>query len=276
MTSPSDAQAGISNSPALLLTDGEVPPVMEENAQSRSPFLFTCDHFGRLIPRALDDLGVAASELERHIAWDIGIAGVATMLALDMGAHLIAQRYSRLVIDCNRPVASPASIPLISEATAIPGNADLSGEQVAARRRAIFEPYHARIAQVLDARKAAGIPTLLVSLHSFTPVYAGVARPWHIGTLYHRDTRLPPLLLKALRAEEGLVVGDNEPYAVDDTTDYTIPVHGEARGVINSGLEIRQDLIADTSGQREWAARLSRALRAIEHELRAQGHLPAG
>jgi predicted N-formylglutamate amidohydrolase len=248
---------------------------LEENAQSRSPFLFTCDHFGRLIPRTLRDLGVAASEMERHIAWDIGIAGVATLLAQDMGVHLIAQRYSRLVIDCNRPFASAGSIPVISEATAIPGNADLSDAQVAARRRGIFEPYHGRIAQVIDARQAANIPTVLVSLHSFTPVYAGVSRPWHIGTLYHRDTRLPPLLLKALRTEEGLVVGDNEPYAVDDATDYTIPVHGEARGLINSGLEIRQDLIADKPGQQQWAARLARALRAIEPELRAQGHLPA-
>jgi predicted N-formylglutamate amidohydrolase len=111
---------------------------------------------------------------------------------------------------------------------------------------------------------------VLVSLHSFTPVYAGVTRPWHIGTLYHRDTRLPPLLLGRLRAEPGLVVGDNEPYAVSDETDYTIPVHGEARGLMNSGLEIRQDLIADQAGQRQWAHRLARILGEIEATLRTQ------
>ncbi len=110
-------------------------------------------------------------------------------------------------------------------------------------------PYHDRIVAVLDARAAQGIPTVLVSLHSFTPVYAGVKRPWHIGTLYQRDTRLPPQFLELLRAQGDLVVGDNEPYAVSDATDYTIPVHAERRGLINSGIEIRQDLIADETGQ---------------------------
>ena len=126
----------------------------------------------------------------------------------------------------------------------------------------------------LDRRSREGIPTVLVSLHSFTPVYAGIARPWHIGTLYHRDTRLPPLLLELLRAEPDLVVGDNEPYAVSDETDYTIPVHGEARGLMNSGIEIRQDLIADEDGQRKWAERLARIFGEIETTLRAQGLLP--
>ncbi len=123
---------------------------------------------------------------------------------------------------------------------------------------------------MIDRRLRDNIPTVLVSLHSFTPVYAGVARPWHIGTLYHRDTRLPPLLLDLLRRESGLVVGDNEPYAVSDETDYTIPVHGEARGLMNSGIEIRQDLIADPAGQKQWADRLARIFAEIEATLRAQ------
>ena len=111
---------------------------------------------------------------------------------------------------------------------------------------------------------------MLVSLHSFTPVYAGIARPWHVGTLYHRDEKLPPLLLKLFRAEADLVVGDNEPYAVSDETDYTIPVHGEARGLMNSGIEIRQDLIGDPSGQQQWADRLARIFAEIETTLRAE------
>jgi predicted N-formylglutamate amidohydrolase len=109
-----------------------------------------------------------------------------------------------------------------------------------------------------------------VSLHSFTPVYAGITRPWHIGTLYHRDTRLAPLLLKLLRGEPDLVVGDNEPYAVSDETDYTIPVHAEARGLMNTGIEIRQDLITDQAGQKAWADRLARIFGEIETTLRAQ------
>jgi len=256
---------------SLLLGNQDVPPVREENAAGRSPFLLTSDHYGRLIPRGLGDLGVAASELTRHIAWDIGIAGVAEALSKQLDAHLIAQRYSRLVIDCNRPPAAASSIPVISEATAIPGNEGLGPDAAAARRAEIFDPYHRRIQQVIDRRLREGRPTVLVSLHSFTPIYAGVARPWHIGTLYQRDTRLPPLLLKLLRAEADLVVGDNEPYAVSDDTDYTIPVHGEARGLMNSGIEIRQDLIADQAGERQWADRLARVFGEIETTMRAQG-----
>jgi predicted N-formylglutamate amidohydrolase len=254
----------------LLLGSEDVPPVSEVNAAARSPFLLTCDHYGRSIPRALGDLGLPASELTRHIAWDVGIAGVADALSKQLGAHLIAQRYSRLVIDCNRPPGAPSSIPRVSEATVIPGNEDLAQEATEARRRQIFDPYHRRIGEVIDRRLRDGIATVLVALHSFTPVYAGDARPWHIGTLYHRDTRLPPLLLKLLRAEADLVVGDNEPYAVSDDTDYTIPVHGEARGLMNTGIEIRQDLIADKAGQKLWADRLARIFAEVETTLRAQ------
>jgi predicted N-formylglutamate amidohydrolase len=260
---------------SLLLGLQDVPPVHEQNAQGRSAFLLTSDHYGRLIPLALGDLGLETSELTRHIAWDIGIAGVAEALSDHLGAHLVAQRYSRLVIDCNRPPGAPSSIPRISEATVIPGNEGLSREAAQARRRAIFDPYHRRIREIIDQRLSDAVPTVLVSLHSFTPVYAGIARPWHIGTLYHRDPKLPPLLLKWLRAEPDLVVGDNEPYAVSDETDYTIPVQGEARGLMNSGIEIRQDLIADPAGQIEWAERLARIFSEIEVALRAQGFLPA-
>jgi predicted N-formylglutamate amidohydrolase len=260
---------------SLLLESQDVPPVLEDNAAGRSPFLLTCDHYGRRIPRRLGDLGLPAAELERHIAWDIGIAGVADALSKHLGAHLIAQRYSRLVIDCNRPPDAPSSIPRISEATVISGNEGLARDAIEARRRWIFDPYHRRIREVIDARLRDSVPTVLVSLHSFTPVYAGIARPWHIGTLYHRDTKLPPLLLKLLRAEADLVVGDNEPYAVSDETDYTIPVHGEARGLMNTGIEIRQDLIADQAGQREWADRLANVFGEIETMLRARGLLPA-
>jgi predicted N-formylglutamate amidohydrolase len=258
------------DAPSLLLGSAEVPPVHELNATGRSPFLITCDHYGRLIPRGLGDLGLPESELTRHIAWDIGIAGVAEALSKHLDAHLVAQRYSRLVIDCNRPPTAPSSIPIVSEATTIPGNEGLARDAAQTRRRQIFEPYHRRIDEIIDARIAAGMPTVLVSLHSFTPVYAGIARPWHIGTLYHRDTKLPPLLLKHLRAEPDLVAGDNEPYAVSDETDYTIPAHGEARGLMNSGIEIRQDLIGDQSGQREWADRLARIFGVIEETLRAE------
>jgi len=254
----------------LLLGYEDVPPIHEHNAAGRSPFLLTCDHYGRLIPKQLGDLGLTESELVRHIAWDIGIAGVAETLSRQLDAHLIAQRYSRLVIDCNRPPHAASSIPLMSEATTVPGNEGLAREAAERRRAQIFDPYHRRIDEIIEDRRHAGLPTVLISLHSFTPVYAGIARPWHIGTLYHRDTHLPPLVLKALRAEADLVVGDNEPYAVSDDTDYTIPVHGEMRGLMNTGIEIRQDLISDQAGEKSWADRLARIFAEIEPLLRAE------
>lgn len=260
---------------SLLLAEHDPPPVVEENAKGRSPFLLTSDHFGRAIPRSLGDLGLPGGELTRHIAWDIGIAGLARELSARLGAHLIAQAYSRLVIDCNRPTHSPSSIPRISETTIIPGNEGLTREAVDARRREVFDPYHRRISEVIVRRLQQRIPTVLISLHSFTPVYAGIRRPWHVGTLYQSDKRLPPLLLAALRAAGDLVVGDNEPYAVSNDTDYTIPVHGEARGLMNTGIEIRQDLISDQAGEMQWAERLGDILTEIEASLRVSALLPA-
>ena len=252
-----------------MLAADEPAPVITRNADGASPFFLTCDHYGRMIPRALGDLGIDEKERARHIAWDIGIAGVAEAVSDALGAHLIAQRYSRLVIDCNRPLSAASSIPPISEATTIPGNQGLAQQAAFERQQSIFAPYHRAITEALDQRVQAQRSTILVSLHSFTPIYAGVTRPWHIGTLYNRDRRLPQLMLRELRSEPALVVGDNQPYAVSDTTDYTIPVHGEQRGLINTGIEIRQDLITDESGQREWAARLVRILRKLESELLA-------
>lgn len=256
--------SGVSLETSLLLGADDPPPVIEKNTAGRSPFLLTSDHYGRVLPKKLGDLGVSESELKRHIGWDIGIAGVAEALSDHLDAHLIAQRYSRLVIDCNRPIGAASSIPAFSEATAIPGNEKLTRADADARQHEIFDPYHVHIDRVIAARARAKRPTVLVSLHSFTPVYAGVARPWHIAALYQCDKVLPPLLLRALRAEGDLVVGDNEPYAVDDATDYTIPVHGEARGIVNSGIEIRQDLIAEPDGQRRFAEMLARIFRGIE------------
>jgi predicted N-formylglutamate amidohydrolase len=254
------------NNTSILQPD-EPSPVLEHNSAGASPFLLACDHYGRIIPRALNDLGVPTSELQRHISWDIGIGAVSTRLADTLGAHMIAQAYSRLVIDCNRPLHVPSSIPFISEATRIPGNEGLTAAARLARRQAIFDPYHQRVAEIIEARIARGQPTILLAMHSFTPIYAGIARPWHIGTLYEHDTRLPHLLLKALRAESGLVVGDNEPYAVREGSDYTIPVHGAARGLLHTGIEIRQDLITEDAGQREWAERLARIFKALERRL---------
>jgi len=247
---------------ASLLAADEPPPYSIENAHGASPFFLTCDHAGRRIPRALGDLGLDERELQRHIAWDIGAAAVMSHLAARLDAFAIAQTYSRLVVDCNRPLESPTLITPHSERTDVPGNENLSAAQRQQRIDAVFRPYHARIEAELDARRDAGRPTILVTVHSFTPVYLDVARPWQVGMLYHRDARLAQALLRLIRDEGEWVVGDNEPYSVSDTSDYAIPVYGTQRGLANVELEIRQDLIADADGQAAWAERVAAWLRS--------------
>lgn len=247
------------------LDAGEPPPYTLEHARGGSPYLLTCDHASRRLPARLGRLGLDDEALETHIAWDIGAAGVARRLADALDAFLIMTSYSRLAIDCNRPPGSADSIVLRSERIEIPGNRDLPADEAQARANALFHPYHDRIRAELDARRERGQPTLLIALHSFTPVYHGVERPWHAGVLYGRDSRLGRVLLELLRAEPGLTIGDNEPYAVSDLTDYALPVHGERRGIPHAGLELRQDLIADPDGQAAWAARLAPVFeRALE------------
>jgi predicted N-formylglutamate amidohydrolase len=250
-----------------LLAADEPPPFIESGRQGKSNFVVVVDHASRRIPRRLKDLGLPESELKRHIAWDIGALGVARQVAAALDAPLLAQNYSRLVIDCNRDPKVPSSIPLLSEASEIPGNVNLSAAEIAARRVEIFEPYHRQVRALLDERAAAARPTILVAQHSMTNIYHGVPRKMHCAVLYNRDRRFAGLMLDMLRREPGLVVADNEPYFVSDDTDYTIPRHGEARGLPHVEIEIRQDLISEEAGQTEWARRITQALQSAEQAL---------
>lgn len=250
-----------------LLGPDEPPPFQIVHEQGRSAYFLTCDHGGKLLPRALGTLGLRPTDLDRHIAWDIGAAALARKLSDALDAWLIIQTYSRLAIDCNRPLHSPTSIAPISEATLIPGNQHVSAAEADARRRAIFQPYHDRIVAELDVRKIRQRSTILVTVHSFTPEFHGERRPWHVGVLYHRDARLARILLDLFRDESALVVGDNQPYSVSDESDYAIPIYGERRSIPHVELEIRQDLLADESGQTEWAQRLVRSLVQAEQLL---------
>ena len=245
---------------ARLLGDDDPPPVRVLRPDAGSDFFMTADHAGRAIPQLLGDLGLPPSELQRHIAWDIGIAGVTETLAQALDAAAVLQAYSRLVIDCNRHPGWASSIPTVSELTAIPGNKAIPPAEREARRREIFLPYHQRIAELLHGRVAAGRRTVLIAMHSFTPVFKGEARNIDIGILYNRDRRLADILLGLLRAEGDLAVGDNAPYAITDVSDYTVPVHGEGRGLPHVEIEIRQDLIGNAAGQAAWASRLARLL----------------
>ncbi|MET4635138.1 N-formylglutamate amidohydrolase [Kaistia defluvii] len=254
--------------PRTLLGPEDPEPVGLIDRGDASPFVLICDHAGNAVPKALGGLGLPQAELDRHIGIDIGILGVSERLAEQLGASLVFQRYSRLVVECNRRVTSPDSIALVSDGTIVPANADLAPDQRAERIDEIAAPYHRQIVAILDRRAEAGLPTILVSMHSFTPSLRArpFQRPWQIGLCYANDKRFTIPVLEALGQEAGLVIGSNEPYSVDLVKDYSIPVHGEERGLPYVEFEIRQDLIGETAGQEEWAARLGRVLPAAHRD----------
>ena len=259
-----------------LLVAGDPAPVEVVRPAGTSPFFLTCEHGGRALPARLGTVGLADSDLERHIAWDIGAAGVARGLSARLDATLVLQRYSRLVVDCNRAPGAVDFVIEVSEDTVIPGNRGLSAAAVEARAAEIFHPYHDRIHDLLEARIAANRLTVAVSVHTCTPVYLGVHRPWHIGVMYEHDDRLAGQMLALLReeGEEGIwMVGDNEPYFMTSDKDYSMPRHGQGRGILHAGFEIRQDLVESESGQREWAERVERVLRESLGRLKESGKI---
>lgn len=259
-----------------LLGPDDPEPAEVVRSAGTSPFFLTCEHGGRAIPARLGVLGLADSDLERHIAWDIGAEGVAREISARLDATLVLQRYSRLVVDCNRVPGTADFVIETSENTVIPGNQGLSEVAIEARAAEIFHPYHDRIHDLLEARIAAARLTVVVSAHTCTPVYLGVHRPWHIGVMYEHDDRLAGEMLALLR-EEGedaeLEVGDNEPYFMTSDKDYSMPRHGQGRGILHVGFEIRQDLVEGESGQREWAQRVERVLRESLGRLKESGKI---
>jgi predicted N-formylglutamate amidohydrolase len=265
--------------PIPLLDDSDPPPFRVAEGNAISPFVIAADHAGRVIPRGLGTLGLAPSELDTHIAWDIGIGAVSHYVAAHLEAFFIAQTYSRLVIDCNRPLSASSSIVQLSEYTAVPGNAHITAQEAEARAAAIFHPYHERIEAELARRERTGQRSIFIAMHSFTPRFKGFDRPWHCGVLYNRDRRLAVPLLDLLR-REGLEVGDNQPYFVSDDTDYGIPRYGEGRGNLCIELEVRQDLISTEAQQARWGDLLARVLREAVNACEtsppsASGYTPA-
>lgn len=244
-----------------LLGPTDPAPFGVFNAAGASPFLLIGDHAGAAIPGALGNLGVAPRDRERHIAIDIGVFGLGHALARRLDAPFLHQTYSRLVVDCNRDPIRADAMPDVSDGTRISGNEGLDEADRAARIAAIHRPYHAAIAAMLDARQAAERETIVLSLHSFTPVMDGLARPWDVGILHwnERDD-FAHAWRDALGAQTALVVGDNVPYAMD-ATDYTIPFHAFPRGLRYAEIEVRQDLLADPAAQELWARRLGDAAR---------------
>jgi predicted N-formylglutamate amidohydrolase len=237
-----------------LLLDGEESPLIAVNEVGRSPYVLICEHASRLMPKALGTLGLPESETSRHIAWDIGAENVARVLSRLMDAPLLLQRYSRLAYDCNRPPEAPDCIPELSETTVVPGNRKLSAESRLARIREIYRPFHDGISQMLDRRAAQGIKSLVVSIHSFTPIYKGKARSVELGILHDRDISLSSKLIKGFPNVDARL---NEPYGPKDGVLHTLNMHAFARGLQHAMIEIRNDLVNTERGQDEWGQRLS-------------------
>jgi predicted N-formylglutamate amidohydrolase len=242
---------------------GIAGPVVFFNGGASSRFFLTCEHAGRLVPEALGDLGVATEDMARHIAYDIGAEGLSRKLALLLDAPLVLQPISRLVIDCNRPFESEECIVQVSDGTVVSGNVGLTPDERQARFCEIHEPFHKAVSGALEARKAAGKPSILISVHSFTPRmrHSGEARPWQLGLLANRDPAFADGMLAAFRSMYPDIPADrNVPYDVNDLSDYTIPVHGEKRGIPHVLIEVRSDQIEDEARQELWAQRLAGAI----------------
>jgi len=255
------AQHPYDTSAATLLGPSDPPPFTVSNAEGSGRTLFVCDHASNRIPASLRNLGLTPDRLQDHIAWDIGAAPMADILSRRFDAPLVKAGFSRLVIDCNRQLSDPTSIPEVSDGVPIPGNRNLDSRQAAVRAREILAPYHAEIEWQLSRDRSPAFHAL-ISVHSFTPVFKGHTRPWHVGVLWNEDGRLALPFMDALAARKGVVVGDNEPYSGRENFGYTIDIHGEGRSLPHLLVEVRQDLIAQPEGVARWAAIVGDALRA--------------
>ncbi|MFC2968546.1 N-formylglutamate amidohydrolase [Acidimangrovimonas pyrenivorans] len=256
--------------PPLLAID-EPPAYGAVNPDGTAPLVLLCEHAALRIPRKLGDLGLSEAERRRHIGWDIGAMALALGLSDALDASLFHTNYSRLVVDCNRETGNPGQVPERSEATAVPGNIGLAPRARRQRIETLFSPFHAAVSRRLDRMQAQGLRPLVVGVHSFNPVYHEVARPWDVGVLYAGARDFAAGLMAGLRAQgPELTIGDNEPYRIDHD-DYTVPFHGEARGLPAVLIEVRNDLIADHAGVALWTHRLAHCLRPL---LPGHGVLP--
>jgi predicted N-formylglutamate amidohydrolase len=243
-----------------LLGPDDPPAFTTYNDDGKAPLLLLCDHAGNAVPKALGDLGIPATELARHIGWDIGALDVARDLAQRLDAPLVASTYSRLVIDCNRWPSGEGSIPDVSDGTTIPANRDLPVAAAVQRADACFWPYHRAVDALMARQRNRGTTPALLVIHSFTPRMNGFDRPWQLGVLWDQDPRLPVPLLAALRRHAHLEVGDNEPYSARASYEFTLRSHALPHGLPHCSLEIRQDLIDTPPQAREWAALLAPAI----------------
>jgi len=246
------------------MSGGDRSPVVVENPEGPGPFVIVCDHASNRTPEEYTSFGFAGDALETHIAWDPGALPVARRLSERLDAPLFWPDVSRLVIDCNRPPDASNLIVQESEGRPVPANRAVSEAERSRRLDRIHAPYHDAIDSCLERRIEAGLPTALVAIHSFTPVYLGKARPWRVGIVFEDDRRIADLLIRRLKADPALTVGINEPYSPADQVYYTVARHSGPRRLPAAMIEIRSDEIGDKFGQRTWANRLADILHAAE------------
>jgi predicted N-formylglutamate amidohydrolase len=236
--------------------------VLIENPNGVCPLVLACDHASNYVPDRFAGLGLPAADLVRHIAWDPGALGVARAMSARLDATLVAGGRSRLIIDCNRDPSAVDSIPTISETTEIPGNRALTADERRRRVADVYEPFHSTLEAALSAKERKG-QVSLVSIHSFTPIYRGVERPWRIGVLFDADQSLSRPIIERLNAQPGLNVGVNEPYSPRDGVYHTLDKHGQSKGRPSAMIEIRNDLIVTPEEQRSWGDNLARVLAGL-------------
>ena len=259
-----------------MTTDVPFETVVTIDGDLTRGLVLVADHARRALPSDHGSLGLPAWEFERHIGYDIGVEGLTRKLAERLDAPAVMAGFSRLLIDPNRGEDDPTLIRQLYDGTIIPGNYPMSEEERARRMSAYFRPYHRAVWSMISAvQRASGVAPFVVSIHSFTPEMQGRARPWHAGILWDKDDRAVRPIIEMLEREEGMIVGDNEPYdgALKGDTMYT---HCIRPGFAHLLIEVRQDLIGNGDGEEEWAERLAPMLEAINrmpgmHEIKQFG-----
>ena len=259
-----------------LIEPSEGPAFAIRHPDGASDVVLVCEHASKTIPNALGSMGLDEAKLASHIAWDIGAQRVAEMLSDRLDASLVSQRFSRLAYDCNRPPEADGAYPERSEIYDVPGNVGLSASDKSRRASALYHPFHQAIEGLIDKRLVEGRSVVLVTVHSFTPIYFGTRRDGHLGILHDDDSRLADAMLDAATSANLEKVSRNYPYGPDDGVTHTLKRHGLTRQIPNVMLEIRNDLISDEAGQREWAGWIAELLIAsIERLKTEEGRLHA-
>lgn len=246
-----------------LIGPGDSPPFFDYNPGGKAPVLLVADHASPYFPAAMNQLGLADWVLERHVTWDIGSDKLARFLADELDAPLVLAGFSRLIVDPNRKTEDASAFPEISDGIAIPGNMGLTEEEKALRVRSFFEPYHNRISRRLGMFAGAGVTPAMIAIHTCSPVFDRIVRPWHVGIMWDRDPRISVPLICHFEETDGICVGDNEPYSGRHPNDFTIDHHAEPAGLPHVGIEVRQDLVDTGEGAREWAKILADGLKPI-------------